>query len=628
MIEQMSLLGPPVPISELKSLSVVHQVEDAPEVVLREYQADCKDAVLEAIAQGVHRLVVSLATGGGKTISFADLIESIPCPSERATKVLVLAHRKELVEQNAEKIKWVNPHLRVEIEMAERRASGEADVVSASVASLGRTGTKRIDRYDPSEYKAIIVDEVHHCSEDNNTYMNILNHFGVNETDSGMTIIGFSATVKRSDRKGLDHSFDEIVYHKDIADGIGEGWLAPIRAMRIQSSSNISHVGVQAGEFKSGELEEAINTDPRNDEIYNAWYNQAFLGGRRSTLVFCADVQHVLDVTDTFRRNGIEANFVHGGTPKDLRKTLTTGFVNGTYPVLVNCAVFTEGTDFPNIDCLIMARPCKSSTLYIQCIGRGTRLPKGYNSMEEVNNSLEANIKRDCLILDIADVCGDHSLMTAPVLFGLDQDFDANGDDIYESSAKVKELAAHNPSAITAKSIKQAQEIVAREIDLLSLRDPDDDYAQMSNLLWRQQGDDKTFHAEIQGGDNRGGDGKVQIEINEIGQYDVKYINPKGIEEVIRTRNTLDLAFQSADNWVSDHYADRLPLMQKEQSWHVEMMSAGQVDFLKRLGVPHASDMTKLDASKLITETLARRKTKRKATPRGSKLDSVKVGKI
>jgi len=622
MIEQLSLIGPPVSIHEPQPVS------EAPEIVLRDYQSDCIDAVLEALSHGVTNQVVSSATGSGKTIIFASLIEQLPAPSPTRNKVLVLAHRKELVEQNAEKIRWVNPHLNVGIEMAEQRANAHCDVISASVASLGRTGTQRILRYDPSEFKAVIVDEVHHCSEDNATYMNILEYFGVTEPSCDTILLGFSATVKRADRKGLDHVFQEIVYHKDIADGIGEGWLAPIRAMRIESGTSIEHVGIQAGDFKTGELEEAVNVDPRNDAIYDAWYNEAFLGGRSSTLIFCVDVQHVLDLTDTFRRNGIEANFVHGGTPKDHRKKLTTAFLRGDYPVLINCAVFTEGTDFPNIDTIIMARPCKSSTLFIQCLGRGTRLPKGFNSMQEVDLSTDPNLKRDCLILDVVDVCGDHSLMTAPVLFGLDQDFDADGEDMAKAAAKVKQLAAHNPSAITAKSIKQAEEIVAKEIDLLSMRDPDDDYANMTDLLWRQQGDADTFRAEIQGSENRSGDGVVGIEQNEIGHYDVKYTAANGVEEIIRTRNTLDLAFQSADSWVKDNYEDRLPLMMKGQEWHSEKITQGQKDFLKRLMVKHSPEMTKLDASKLITDSLSKRKVKRKQAPRGPKVDGVKVGKL
>ena len=604
--------------------------EQKPQIRMRDYQTECIESVLQALSQGVNRQVVSLATGGGKTLVFSQLASSLPEIRPGANKVLVLAHRRELVYQNAEKLKWLNPEANVGIEMADAWASPSDQIISASVQTLGNAKSDRIERIDPSEYKAVIVDEVHHCSENNSTYQKILQHFGFFENNCPLTLLGFSATVKRSDGRGLEHVYDEIVYHKGIKEGIEEKWLAPLRVLRVGTDTDISEVNRQGAEFVADELEQAINTNPRNDAIYRAWYNHAFSTGRKATLIFCANIRHVQAVTETFRANNVDARCIYSGTPTELRKKNNDDFLNGRFPVYVNCAVLTEGTDFPLIDTLIMARPCRSSSLYIQSVGRGLRLPTGYNSMLDVFAAIKKGdgvSKIDCLVLDIVDVCGSHSLITTPVLFNLNQDFDAQGEDIANTARKVQKLAVQNPSALSGKSVADCERIVAEEIDLLSLRDPDDHYAGMTEIMWRQQGEKEIFRAEIPGQESKSS-GFLRVEQDAVGQWDVKFCDPTGVEDVVRKRNTVELAFQSADSWIKSNYEDRLPLMLKNQTWHSKAASDKQKDFLKQLRVPYEHSLTQIDASRMINDAvLQRRKGRGKKIKKGN-IENVTVGRI
>ena len=174
---------------------------------------------------------------------------------------------------------------------------------------------------------------------------------------------------------------------------IGENWLSNVIFTTVQSKADVSGVKKgPAGDFQLGDLSRAVNTPETNDTTVRAWMAKA--GGRKSTLVFCVDLAHISDLTATFRRHGIDAKFISGDTPTRLRSERLNAFRNRQYPVLLNCGVFTEGTDIPNIDCVVLARPTKSRNLLIQMIGRGMRLYPGKENCHIIDMvaSLEAGI--------------------------------------------------------------------------------------------------------------------------------------------------------------------------------------------------------------------------------------------
>ena len=320
--------------------------------------------------------------------------------SERADQTLILAHRQELVEQAARHCTNAYPDKSVEIEMASMHASGSADITVASIQSI--VSGDRISKFDPKRFKLVLVDEAHHIVA--SSYMKTLDHFGLAKTQpSSPALVGVSATFSRFDGLRLGAAIDQIVYHKDYIDMIGEKWLSNVMFTTVQTKADISKVKKGAnGDFQPGELSQVVNTQHVNQITVRSWLAKA--RGRKSTLAFCVDLAHVEGLTNTFREHGIDARFVTSDTRKAERSALLDGFKKGEFPVLVNCGVFTEGTDIPNIDCVLLARPTKSRNLLVQMIGRGMRLHPG---------------KKDCHIIDMVASLNT-GIVTTPSLFGLD----------------------------------------------------------------------------------------------------------------------------------------------------------------------------------------------------------------
>ena len=322
---------------------------------------------------GHKRLGVSLATGSGKTVIFTQLIERVEPPTKNATQTLILAHRKELVEQAARHCERAYPGKTIDIEMGNMHASGAADITVASVRSI--VSGDRLSKYDPTRFKLVLVDEAHHIVAPG--YMATLEHFGLDlPRDTGPALVGVSATFSRFDGLRLGAAIDHIVYHKDYVDMIGEKWLSDVMFTTVKSRVNLSKVRAgKDGDFQTGQLSQAVNTDETNEITVKAWLSEA--GQRKSTLVFCVDLNHVASLTSMFRRHGIDAQYITGATKKRVRGERLDAFKKGEFPVLLNCGVFTEGTDIPNIDCILLARPTKSRNLLVQMIGRGMRLYPG-----------------------------------------------------------------------------------------------------------------------------------------------------------------------------------------------------------------------------------------------------------
>jgi ATP-dependent helicase IRC3 len=317
-----------------------------------------------------------------------------------ADQTLILAHRRELVQQAARHCETAYSEKSVEIEMGETQASGAADITVASVRSL--VSGDRLKKLDPSRFKLILVDEAHHIVAPG--YMQILEHFGLEmPRETGPALVGVSATFSRFDGLRLGAAIDHIVYHKDYIDMIGEKWLADVMFTTVKSRANLSKVKVSNnGDFATAQLSKAVNTPQNNEIAFKAW--QAEACNRKSTLVFCVDLEHVSNLTSVFRQHGIDAQYITGSTKKRLRGERLDAFRNRTFPVLLNCGVFTEGTDIPNIDCVLLARPTRSRNLLVQMIGRGMRLYPG---------------KGDCHVIDMVSSL-ETGIVSVPTLFGLD----------------------------------------------------------------------------------------------------------------------------------------------------------------------------------------------------------------
>lgn len=357
-----------------------------------------------------------------RQVIFTQLIDRIEPLTPEATQTLILVHRRELVEQAARHCTDAYPSKTVEIEMGNIHASGVADITIASVQSI--VSGDRMIKFEPKKFKLVLVDEAHHIVAA--SYMEVLKYFGLTNqgtvpklldnitnrandlltapaTKTSPVLVGVSATFSRFDGLRLSDAIDRIVYHKDYVDMIGEKWLSAVVFTTVQSKADFSKVkAAGTGDFQIRPLSRAVNTQQTNEVTVRAWMTKA--ADRKSTLVFCVDLAHVLDLTATFRRHGFKAEFVMGDTPKRIRSERLDAFRRGDYPVLLNCGVFTEGTDIPNIDCVLLARPTRSRNLLVQMIGRGMRLYPG---------------KKDCHIIDMVASL-EVGVVSTPTLFGLD----------------------------------------------------------------------------------------------------------------------------------------------------------------------------------------------------------------
>ncbi|KAL9584959.1 MAG: hypothetical protein Q9212_001812 [Teloschistes hypoglaucus] len=374
----------------------------SPAIRLRDYQEECIQSVLSYLEKGHKRLGISLATGSGKTVIFTQLIDRIKPWQDGATQALILVHRRELVEQAARHCSNAYPTKSIEIEMGNLHATGHADITVASVRSI--MSGDRISKFDPEHFKLILVDEAHHITA--SSYMDTLRHFGLvgqKETGYMPALVGVSATLSRFDGVRLSDAIDHVVYHKDYIDMIQDNWLSNVIFTTVQSRADISRVKkAPSGDFQTGALSRAVNNEETNEITVRAWSSKA--GDRKSTIVFCVDLAHVSALTAAFRAHSIDARFVTGDTPKKIRGERLDAFKNQDFPVLLNCGVFTEGTDIPNIDCVLLARPTKSRNLLVQMIGRGMRLHSG---------------KGNCHVIDMVASL-EAGIVTTPTLFGLD----------------------------------------------------------------------------------------------------------------------------------------------------------------------------------------------------------------
>ncbi|OIW32485.1 P-loop containing nucleoside triphosphate hydrolase protein [Coniochaeta ligniaria NRRL 30616] len=389
--------------SGVKTVWISHPVYNgqyADPIQLRDYQEECIQSVLSALGNGHKRVGISLATGSGKTVIFTQLIDRVQPPSEFATQTLIVAHRRELVEQAARHCTRAYPNKTIEIEMGKLHASGTADITIASLQSI--VSEDRLAKFDKARFKLVLVDEAHHIVAPG--YLKVLAHLGLaHKRADSPALVGVSATFSRFDGLKLGAAIDEIVYHKDYVDMIGDKWLSDVLFTTVETSTDLSKVKRNAsGDFQVPSLAKAVNTEQNNDLTVRTWFAKA--AGRQSTLVFCVDLSHVASLTQKFRQYGVDARFVTGDTPDIERSQILDDFRNGVFPVLVNCGVFTEGTDIPNIDCIILGRPTQSRNLLVQMIGRGMRLHPG---------------KKNCHIIDMVSSL-ETGIVTTPTLFGLD----------------------------------------------------------------------------------------------------------------------------------------------------------------------------------------------------------------
>ena len=324
---------------------------------LRPYQAEAKAAVFEQWDKGTLKTLLVLPTGCGKTIVFAKVAEDCV---RQGYRVLILAHRGELLEQAADKIKK-STNLGCATEKAEQTCLGSwFRITVGSVQSMQRE--KRLSQFSENYFNVIIIDEAHHCISDG--YQKVLQHF------PSAKVLGVTATPDRGDMRNLGEFFESLAYEYTLPKAIREGYLSPIKAMTIPLQLDLSGVSIQSGDFKAGDIATAL--DPYLHQIADEMMKYC---RDRKTVVFLPLVKTSQKFKEILNEKGFKAAEVNGES-KD-RAEVLEAFDKGEYNVLCNSMLLTEGWDCPSVDCVIVLRPTKVRSLYSQMVGRGTRLCEG-----------------------------------------------------------------------------------------------------------------------------------------------------------------------------------------------------------------------------------------------------------
>lgn len=324
---------------------------------LRPYQETARQKVQEEWEEGKKRTLLVLPTGTGKTIVFSKIIEDRVKKGER---VLVIAHRGELLEQASDKL-YKSTGLKTATEKAEQTSLGSFyRVVVGSVQTLQRE--KRLNQFPPEYFDTIVIDEAHHAISDG--YQRVLHHF------EDANVLGVTATPDRGDMRNLGSYFESLAYEYSLPEAIKSGYLSPIKALTIPLKLDLSNVKQQAGDFSTKDLGTAL--DPYLEQIAEEMKKQCF---DRKTVVFLPLVKTSQKFRDILNKHGFKAAEVNGESAD--REQVLKDYEEGKYNVLCNSMLLTEGWDCPSVDCVIVLRPTKVRALYSQMVGRGTRLAPG-----------------------------------------------------------------------------------------------------------------------------------------------------------------------------------------------------------------------------------------------------------
>jgi superfamily II DNA or RNA helicase len=327
----------------------------APTLHLRPYQADLVARLRASFALGRRAPLLQLATGAGKTPIFGEITKGA---AAKGRKVLVIAHRRELVRQASDKLTWAGvPH---GIIAAGLDLDHDRQVVVASI----QTAVRRLDRLP--KFDLLVIDEAHHSRAD--TWANLFAH----QRDA--RLLGVTATPARLDGKGLGVAaggyFDDLVIGPSTKDLIDAGWLSPARCFVPERILDFSKVRTVGGDWDPDALVNIVDTSIITGDAVLHYRRRA---DHQPAIAFCIRVDHAEHVAAAFRGAGYRSACVHGGTPKDRRDDLILGLGTGAVEVLTSCDLISEGLDVPSVGCVILLRPTQSLVLHRQQIGRGMR---------------------------------------------------------------------------------------------------------------------------------------------------------------------------------------------------------------------------------------------------------------
>ncbi len=537
---------------------------------LRHYQRQTVDNVRAAWKAGNLNALAVLATGAGKTIVFLALIDEILAEEPNA-RFLLVAHRKELIEQPAERIAQFWPHRanQVGIVMADQDEC-DRQITIATVQTL--RVERRIERllaHGPIDY--LIIDEAHHSAADG--YLTVLQT--LQDANPKLRHLGVTATPIRSDDNGLP--YDVKVTHLGVKELVRDGWLAPPRWLAIQTGISLAGIKMRGSgadrDFVTKDLVDVYETDNCFELVAESHVKYAT--GRKA-LAFVSSVEGAYRLAEKFNEAGIAAIAADGTTPKADRKAILDGFRAGQYDVLVNCALFTEGLDVPEVSCIHQVRPTKSDSLYLQMIGRGLRTFAG---------------KEDALILDYAPLEARNITMLGDVL-GVDVRKEAYVEELEEEGEVIAGFTFDGEFKWMSGN---PMEIVSRTLD----------YLNMSPWKW---GKPRGNQGEMVLGLGKADDDIDRtLVISKPGSImQVWLVAKRPGDRWAKAYLVKTGTFEECSEWAEEYAEQRgnAVLSRKARKWRNLRPSDGQIKFARRLAV-WVDGMTRGECADAITGKLA-----------------------
>ena len=544
---------------------------------LEKYKADTRYGLKpETFQAGVELFV--LATGAGKTVIFCEIIRLL---AEQGIPSLVLVHRDDLLDQAIAKYRAIKPDAIVgKVKGSQCELGGELTVASVQTAKNAKK-LKALQRFN---YGLIVVDEGHHIAAQG--YQTVLRAFPM-----AFTLI-VTATPDRLDNKPI---IDKLpLVNKGIADLVRAGHLCPPKAIAIRTDVSLDEVRTLGGDFNEHDLSEAVDTPARNRRIVDAYVEHA---SGMAFIAFCITVAHAQSLAYTFNDHGIPVAVVTGETSADDRKTMYQQVQDGDLLGLVSVQVLTEGFDLPKIQCIIMARPTKSRSLYVQCVGRGARLFPG---------------KEYFIVLDITDNCmkhrlTPHNLNKALELKMLNDETLLEADEREEEEAKEAE---EKRKQVRKLKEKRKQDIIIDLLQKFEWKKRDADGAYILNFGEKQHKMALQCHQGTAWGEN---DGIV---------YDVwQALAPDFLRvKLTSVALSLDEALQYAEKQVIKVGSDEMKALYLASAAprRLEMPTPAQTALAMRLGIPFSEETTRGELSDLISDFFDAAE-KRKAAAKAAK---------
>jgi ATP-dependent helicase IRC3 len=542
-------------------------------MTLRDYQDRCVTAIGEGFERKSIAQLIVMATGTGKTVVLSEATRVF------GTRTLVIDHRDELTVQNGRKLVQLNPTADVAIEQGDRWAIGNEDIIIGSIQTLSRNNCKRLRRLlRYGAFDLVIIDEGHHAGA--LTYQAVIEC--LREYNPGVRVLGFTATPNRSDGKGLEKVFKEVIFTYTLRQAIEDGYLVDILAEKILTTTSLDGLHLQRGDFKQSELGDRVNNDERNSTIVKGWIDHA---STEQTVVFCANVAHARSVTDLFCRQGVMAEMVIGETDTLIRKGIYDRYASRKTNVLVSVDVLTEGWDQPGTQCVYMARPTKSQLVYIQMLGRGTRPDvdlTGLNTVDERTSRILLSHKPHMHLLDVVDNTTNNSPIMLADLFGVPKNVKLRKTTIVQAAKRIEKAIADAPNIKLdkLKDIEKLQDLVtqARRVKIFEI-EPPKEVKEHSRLCWIKQGDE--YLLNLDKGET------LVLATNALGQFEARVRSGgSATQESLGHADTLSEAFGRADKWVEGNYEDKLNLLLQSAKWMKDNASDKQINFLRRQGFP------------------------------------------